>query len=122
MDLRVLKRSIELIRQETDLKLPVQTVSVFLEIATAGDEGISNIELAAKVGISEGSVSRNVDQLTERGRLNALGGFDLVYSERDPENRRLLINRLTAKGKALVRKVEAVGRTRAGGGPKLRAL
>jgi DNA-binding MarR family transcriptional regulator len=117
MELRVLQRAIEIIRQETNLKLPVQTISVFLEIATAGDDGISNILLAEKVGISEGSVSRNVDQLTERGRMNELPGFGLVESERDPENRRLLLSRLTPKGRALIRRIEGIG-----GRAKLKAL
>ena len=107
MKLEDLRAAIDLIRDETDLTLPIQTARVFLEIAL--QEGISNVEISQAVQLSEGSVSRNIDLLTARGRVGGRPGYSLIASRADPSNRRVLINELSIRGRALIRRIEQLG-------------
>ena len=81
-----------------DDSMPVQTLSVFVEIAKS--EGISVSELADKCGLAGSSASRNVAALSDWHWLKK-PGLGLVQTVSDPMDMRRKTVRLTAKGKQL---------------------
>lgn len=89
-----------------DDSLPVQTLAVFLEIAS-NPSGISITEVANKCGLASSSASRNVAALSDWHWLKR-PGLGLVVSEVDPMECRRKNVKLTPKGKQVVDQLVAI--------------
>lgn len=113
-----LDRLIDRIRFDLNKDLPIQHLSLLLKVAAR--PGITMAELVDELDMPQGTVSRNVKalgiyrkKLTEAdkaaGKLTPeLGGYDLVFTTTDLENRKSLAIHLTARGQQLVRNIDDV--------------
>lgn len=99
-----LLRILKAMGDEIDPAMPWQQGLVFLTVALAGDEGIDMVDLGREVALSKSAVSRNVGALGEWHRMGR-PGLGLVETFTDYEDRRRKPVRLTAKGKAALRKI-----------------
>lgn len=86
-------------------RMEMQTAVCLLLVAMR--PGISQVALANEIGLVASSMSRNVGSLTARGAYND-GGYDLITSEEDPENRRYKVHHLTTKGKLVMKALTAL--------------
>lgn len=68
----------------------------FLHVATF--ENLTQAELAKKIGVTQAAISRHVQALTKRGKLQ----LDLITMYEDSEDYRRKFLKLTARGIALV--------------------
>ncbi len=103
-ELRMLQLVMNALRVVDDA-MPVQTFSVFLEVARRDGIGVS--EVAGKVGVSQSSASRNVAALSDRHWLKR-PGLGLVTLEMNPEDIRRKIVALTPKGIKLVKQLSHI--------------
>ena len=93
--------------REIDDSMPIQTLSVLLEIARREPIGIT--KLSEHVGLAQSSASRNVAALSARHWLKR-PGLCLVQLENDPQDIRKKMVTLTAKGrKAIEQLVDIIG-------------
>jgi DNA-binding MarR family transcriptional regulator len=102
MSVQGIRKAIRLLEEfrKLDQELQMQAAVTFLLIAEAGDEGIRQLDLQNRLGMSQASASRNVALLTKvHWRGPKYEGHDLVAREEDPNDRRNKIVRLTARGR-----------------------
>lgn len=88
-----------------DPDMPIQYALSFLTIAR--NEGISIRELAERLDVAQSSASRNVAALSEWHSFRK-PGHDLVTSREDPRERRRKIVTLTARGRELLDRLDAL--------------
>jgi DNA-binding MarR family transcriptional regulator len=96
--------------RELDPDMPIQYALSFLTIAR--NPGLSIRELSERLGIAQSSASRNVAALSAWHSFRK-PGHGLVEANEDPRERRRKIVSLTAKGEALLGRLDAemAGRT-----------
>lgn len=83
---------------------PTQYAITFLCVAK--DEGCSNIDLMETTNLSTAAVTRNIQALSPyRDRAKKLPGYNLVYSEVDPDDNRRRMIYLTQQGHELLAEV-----------------
>jgi len=97
-----MKKALRYVRQEVG-DLPVQQLEMFLQIAE--EEGISQVDLVDRIGMLQGTVSRNVQRLSHKLVENTKGefkniGYGLIESRLTGEGRRESLH-LTPKGRAV---------------------
>jgi len=88
--------------RKIDPNMPVQYALSFLYVAR--HEGHSMRELKDFAGLSQAAVSRNVSALSNVHKRKG-GGYELVATKEDIENRRLKRLYLTSKGRRWVRSI-----------------
>lgn len=88
--------------------MPMQTAAIFLAIALRS--GITQAQLAAMVGISQSSVSRNITALSAMTRQGK-EGLNLVVQRHDPMDGRAHEQHLTKDGRALADQFLALSMT-----------
>jgi DNA-binding MarR family transcriptional regulator len=94
-------RVIEIAASELRADMQVQTLRVFLVIATQGD--VAMAELMDAVGVSSSAISRNVDQLAAGPHGKPGMGWLEVYV--DPLDRRFKRVKLTPKGATVAKQM-----------------
>ena len=109
MKIREFAEACVLIRDATHPRLPIHSAIILMEIMDKHPNGVSNVELAELVGLTDASLSRQMDGLSNRGRRENGKAFDLVRSERDPDYRRVLSNTLSKKGERLFQQIKRIG-------------
>lgn len=100
--LRTFLDVLEVIRRDVDDIIPAQQIAVLLVIAL--EPGQSQREVGEKVGLSQSSVSRNIDALSQQHRQGK-PGHNLVVRRPDPMERRRQNLYLSAKGERLVKRI-----------------
>lgn len=105
MDLSQLEAALSVLGTLDPGKLPLHHAQVLLLVARKG--GCTYRELETELNLTNASISRSVTGLSDEAnhRQNPLG---LLKIERDPDEGRRYKVRLTAKGKALVKALEAI--------------
>lgn len=88
-----------------DPDMPIQYALSFLTVVE--EEGLSLRDLSARLGIAQSSASRNVAALGEWHSFRK-PGLHLVEAREDPRERRRKIVTLTAKGRALAARLDAM--------------
>ena len=93
-------------------ELPLQQIKLFLTVAK--HEGATMPELQKILDTPQGTLSRNVKALsvylkpadsTVPGSLRTKGGYELLESRPDSENRKALAVYLTPKGKKILKQI-----------------
>ena len=107
MDVRQLETALEVLGALAPGHMPVHHCQILLFIAAGGPAGITYADIEARFCLSNAAASRTVNTLSEgaRHRKSSLG---LVEIFRDVEEGRRYRVRLTAKGAAIVRSLEAL--------------
>lgn len=98
------RQAIERVR-EINPDFAISQLSLLLYVAT--NEGKTMHELCAETGMPQGSVSRNIKQLSRYAEVDRHGrrelkGYNLVRTEPDVIERRRLAVYLTKEGEALI--------------------
>ena len=88
---------IRYVRKELSPEMPIQQLAILLEIHKK--EGITMYELGMELGITPGSMSRNISALSLYIKRGERKGLDLVTTRPDLIERKRLACFLTAKGK-----------------------
>jgi len=109
MKVRAFAEACVLIRDATHPRLPIHSAIILMEIMDKHPNGVSNVELAELVGLTTGALSRQMDGLSDRGRRHGREAFDLVRSERDPDQRHINSNTLSKKGERLFKQIKGIG-------------
>lgn len=94
---------VDLIRK-LDPEMSMQTLLTLLLVGSAGEAGLSQLDLFNRLGMSKAAVSRNVSILSKY-KGPGLAGLGLIESEMQPENRRQRVLRLTPKGAKFLERV-----------------
>ena len=97
-DMARLLKAVEKLRV-LDKEVPGQVVSCFLYIASHNP--CHKEALEEDLGFTTASSSRNIDWLSSKHRLGK-PGMGLIIKQKDPENRRRVIVKLSPKGEELV--------------------
>jgi DNA-binding MarR family transcriptional regulator len=105
MDLRKLSRALDLFAVFDPTHFPIHFVQVFLLVAASRSCTYREIEEA--LSITNSSVSRTINALA-RVHRSGLPGLGLVEPFIDPQEGRRYRVRLTSKGRALLRQIEAI--------------
>lgn len=93
----VLFRSVEYIRREIHPDMAMNQLRIFLYVAD--NEGITMPDLSERLGMPQGSLSRNIKKLSRFNEKGKMQGYDLVYREPDLDERRRFAVYLTKRGK-----------------------
>ncbi|BAQ94421.1 Transcriptional regulators (MarR) [uncultured phage_MedDCM-OCT-S31-C1] len=106
MDLNQLDKALALFSALDPWRLPLHHAQVLLYLVRE-KQAVTYRQIEQEFGVSNASASRIVNSLSEESphRKNCLG---LVETVQDPAEGRRLLVRLTAKGKAFARNLEAV--------------
>jgi len=88
---------IRYVRKELNPEMPIQQMAILLEIQKK--EGITMYDLGRELGITPGSMSRNISALSIYMKKGEKRGLDLVTTRPDLNERRRLACFLTDKGK-----------------------
>ena len=113
MSIRQLERCIDLVRHEVSIDWSIQQFRIFLEIAQAGERGITQPQIGENMRLLQGVVSRNCRTLALFGTRLKDGtetreGHDLVYMVPDMYASRQLNARLTPKGADLYKRLALI--------------
>ncbi|HYE17886.1 MAG TPA: winged helix-turn-helix transcriptional regulator [Tepidisphaeraceae bacterium] len=92
--LRGLYEAVQLFRKP-DAEMTSQAISVLIDIAMR--PGITMLELADRVGLSNTATSRNIRKFLDKG-----GGLGLIRQEEDADDARKKPLYLTAAGESLI--------------------
>lgn len=87
--------------RKLDPEMPLQRMMTFLEVALAGDDGISGSDLTTRVGNSQSSASRHIGILGEFSR-GATPALHVVKAAANPMDRRVQLVKLTPKGQRVI--------------------
>nr|WP_250808789.1 MarR family winged helix-turn-helix transcriptional regulator [Neorhizobium tomejilense] len=96
---------LEVIR-ELDTTMTVQALQIFTLVAAKGEVGA--LEIRKTTGISQPSVSRSLSALSSWAPRKGVEGLGLIVTERDPNDARNVIARLTPHGRNLVSRIEKI--------------
>lgn len=105
MDLRELEGGLAAFAVLSPTALPLHHVQLFLAVAREG--AISYRDLEEALNLDNGTVSRVVAAMGSE-HWRGYPGHGLLETFRDPAEGRRYLVRLTAKGKALVRQLQAI--------------
>lgn len=105
MDLGQLERGLAAFAVLSPTAFPVHHAQVFLLVAEKGPLTYRDIEQA--LSLDNGTVSR-VCAVLGSEHWRGYPGHGLVETYRDPEEGRRFLVRLTAKGRAMVRQLQAI--------------
>ena len=83
-----------------DREVSCTTLTIFLTIAEAGDDGLLQADLPKKLGFSSSAVSRNCCLLGSKTHKNQ-SGMGLIERHEHPHDSRMKILRLTTEGQQL---------------------
>lgn len=107
MVLRLLGRVVEEFRR-LDPGMESQQMALFLAVASSADGGpITMKDLRERLELSNASASRNIAALSKWHRLGR-PGLDLLEQKENPADRRYKIITLSAKGRALARRITEI--------------
>lgn len=100
-----LSAALGVLRQHVHKELPLQHITLLLAVSEY--PGITMPELMRLLEMPQGSLSRNVKVMSsyvarENG-VAVLRGYNLLRTERDPGQRRVLSVYLTSRGEALIK-------------------
>lgn len=89
-----------------DHKMQVSAILTLLEVSMAGAKGdpLSVQDIEKKIGLHSGTASRNVYYWAD-GTKGVSGAYEMVNIGFNPQDRRLRVLSLTAKGKAFIRDI-----------------
>ncbi|MGL5935042.1 MAG: hypothetical protein ACRCZI_05410 [Cetobacterium sp.] len=96
-----------------DDEMQTQTLDFLLRVA-AHPEGVSQVDIAARVGLSSSALSRNCEILGEGITKKGKPGLGLINTEEGWPDRRRKTMKLTAKGQRFVEQLIRI--LNAGGG------
>jgi DNA-binding MarR family transcriptional regulator len=105
MDLRELDEALVSFAVFNPTSFPVHHAQVFLLVATRGR--VTYREIEETLNLSNSTVSRTVNAMGDTHR-KGYPGHGLLEVYRDPGKHQRFMVRLTAKGKALLRQLEAL--------------
>nr|BAR33478.1 hypothetical protein [uncultured Mediterranean phage uvMED] len=107
MDLHRMATALEILGALAPGHMPVHHCQILLLIASGGSAGVTYGDIERRFRLSNAAASRTVNTLSEgaRHRKSALGLVEII---RDPSEGRRYRVRLTAKGAAVVRSIEAL--------------
>jgi DNA-binding MarR family transcriptional regulator len=105
VDLRQLAKALQSFAVIEPTQLPVHFLQVWLVVAQCGPCTYRTIE--EQTNLTNSSVSRTLNALAETHR-SGRKGFGLVVLEQDPREGRRLQARLSSRGEALRRQLEAL--------------
>ena len=91
--------------RKMDSEMPAQLVSALFYIASRKDCHKQALEEDLNLSVAAGS--RNTDWLSENHRLGKKG-LGLITKERDQDNKRRLILKLTPKGELLIQQLKEI--------------
>ena len=106
MNLTDLVQALEVFRGASFVEdMPLHHAQILLFVGNRGSVTYAQIE--ERLGLSNASVSRSVNALSERVR-HRQSSFGLLRIERDPDEGRRYRISLTEKGKTLLKQLDAV--------------
>lgn len=105
MNMFELTKALDFISDNTDEELQLQTLRVFLFVATRG--GCSQKDIEERLNLTSSSVSRNVSYWTER-RFDRKIGLDFIERTEDNYDRRYKKLCLTQKGQEFFNKLKSI--------------
>ena len=88
-----------------DREVPAQVLATFFYVAA--HENCHKQAVEEDLNLTTAAGSRCTDKLTDQSWINK-PGLDLIIKEADPTNRRRQQLKLTPKGKALCKQIEAI--------------
>lgn len=95
--------------RQVDSDLSIVSAHTFALVALAGDQGVYQMDLVDRLGVSKAAVSRAIAALSDRRRTTkGQGGYGLVSLEADPDDIRRKFVRVTPKGKKLLSDIAEV--------------
>ena len=107
-----LRDCIQLVRHTVASDWQMQQFQIYLEVGIRHPEGITQTEIAEKLQLAQGVISRNCLTMARRIEVKdgkkEIVGHDLVYMQPDLEYTRRLCVRLTPKGEHLFKKLNAI--------------
>lgn len=109
-ELKRLRACIKYLRKEVSEDLPIRHLEVFLYVYTRGE--VSVLQMAAELDLPASAASRALSALSTEMKRSTRGlipgGHGLLEKTRDVANQRLVLVTLTAKGKAVAEKLQAI--------------
>lgn len=96
----MLSKAITPFAQYNDREVSCTTLTIFLTIAEAGDDGVLQADLPKQLNLPSSSVSRNTCILSEKTQKQK-SGMGLIKRESHPHDARINVLRLNDKGKDL---------------------
>ncbi|MEO3432699.1 MarR family transcriptional regulator [Inquilinus sp. CAU 1745] len=90
-----------------DTEMQMQTALIFIHVAEAGANGVSQQKLRDLLGLAQASISRNVAALSKVHRKGRLG-HNLIVAQENPNNRREKIVYLTDQGRRVLSTIEGL--------------
>jgi DNA-binding MarR family transcriptional regulator len=103
-------KAVSYIRENINPDFALPQLAIFLRVAQT--EGITQTELSEQLSMPQGSMSRNIKQLSkyydEIGGEKVMAGYDLVRVEPDLVERRRLAVYLTEKGKKVINALQSI--------------
>jgi DNA-binding MarR family transcriptional regulator len=103
MDLGQLSQALTVFSAQDPTRFPLHHARLFLEVARA--EPCTFEHLQEALNLTNSSVSRSVSALSERNR-HGDRGYRLLSFERDPDEGRRYLVRLSSKGRLLLQQLE----------------
>lgn len=94
-----INRIVAYIREQVSNDLALPQLAIYLTVCH--DEGVTMPELCEKLGMPQGSLSRNVKRLSRYYEGSKLQGYDLLSTSPDLHDRKRLAVYLTDQGKRL---------------------
>jgi DNA-binding MarR family transcriptional regulator len=94
---------IRFVRKDLNAEMPIQQLAILIEIQK--NEGVTMYELGRELGITPGSMSRNISALSLYIKKGEKKGLDLVTTRPDLNQRRRLACFLTDKGRNIMAEI-----------------
>lgn len=101
-----LQEVIELVREDWP-EMPAQTMAVFIAVATAENQELTQQEIQEQVQLAQSTLSKNVAYLCEWRKFQ-VKGLGWLEQFPNPMNRRQRLVRLTKLGKRKAERINAV--------------
>lgn len=105
--IRRMKRALNVFKQ-MDQDLPMSVMTVFLAIADRPDSEVTTRDLIDETGMSPSAFSRALLTLSNQHYAKKKDGLHLIEVVFHPEDRRLRLAYLTARGKQLADTIEGL--------------
>jgi len=107
MGLRELSRALGMFRVFDPTHFPIHHVLVFLKVAEASPSPVTYRTIEEELSLTNSSVSRTLNALSDLHRSGE-PGLGLVSIQRDPGQGRRYVARLTSRGMALAKQIQAI--------------
>ena len=105
MDLASLSQALAVFAAQDPTRFPLHQARLFLEVAATEPCTFEHLEEA--LNLTNSSVSRSVSALSDRNR-HGDRGYRLLTVERDPDEGRRLLVRLSSKGRTLLQQLQRI--------------